>query len=202
MKVALAVALVVVIAGLAECRPQLQSALDAKLGSLKKRGGGEFEWPYGWIEFAQLIGKCESAINMLAAFNVTLDEDDADVCILAAACPVAMEAGGELLDASEEEVMAFGKALNEHFHILQCVNLEAVKESVIFALYMNDVDAKDNIYLNEAGELFNLCGAVFESLEEEEKEFEKDLEEAEGALGDKKRSLQLRKLISIASRKY
>ncbi|XP_045187888.2 uncharacterized protein LOC123545635 [Mercenaria mercenaria] len=218
MKCGIALLLLVVVAGLAECRPN--ENLQQRVAELRAKGkgkGGErkdgkgkgkdTDWPYGWIEFASLLGKCEAARNWFEILE--MDMETSDEGVLSHACPKTYECAENLLNATEEELKEVTKFMNEVFPLLQCANLQADKEALGFALMVNGKNITEDIYMKETEELFNVCYKLFESVEGEVEELDKDMEKieeieenaTEEATRDAKIKSLLRQLINTAAKK-
>jgi len=214
MKAALAILLVVAVAEFVECMPQVKESLQTRLAQLqargkgngKSKGKGEDDWPVivaTWIEFSQLIGKCEANRNYLEFFNLTYSDIDEDYCVLGRACPEAMKIAEAYLNATDEEKKEISEYLASVFHLIQCVNLEAVKESVIMSLWVNNATVEDDVYLEESKPLFEMCEEVFDTVEIEADQFVKYLDDAEILEDTKKRNIkaELQHLLRIVARK-
>ncbi|XP_060573365.1 uncharacterized protein LOC132731241 [Ruditapes philippinarum] len=190
MKLGLALLLLVVVVGFATCMPaEKKLSVDDRLQRIRKlkgekMGDGEKEgdkmerkWPYGWIEFASLVGRCETARNWIEILG--LEDLPAGDSILVEACPKVYECGAHLMNATEEEKAGATKFMNDIFPLLQCVNLHAEKEELAIALLVAEKDSAEDVYMTETGPLFGLCDKVFETYENEVKELNKDLDEVE-----------------------
>ncbi|XP_060565369.1 uncharacterized protein LOC132724519 isoform X2 [Ruditapes philippinarum] len=189
----LALVLIVAIVGIAECKPNadLRARMIAKAQAAKR---GADEWPYGWFEYASLVGKCVGALNWLEF----LEMDPPKEGMLAEACPKAIELAESMKDSSDDDEQKLNQLMKDMFPLLQCVNLQAEREEVFVAVSLNDKNAEEDVFLKESQQLADVCEKVYESAKKEEETFKDNLkkmssEKRENAMDMLRRFLSTKK---------
>ncbi|XP_052252440.1 uncharacterized protein LOC127859071 [Dreissena polymorpha] len=212
MKATLAVLGLALFAVLAECRGQYKQKPVSRgknlpdkpnIGSAdeKEDNGGEdaVSWPKGWMEFAALYAKCESAAIMIEEFGnetakiletVGLKLEDS---VLNDACPRILFAGAVIMAADKEARKAAVPYLELGFPVIQCANLIAETESLVLLTLLSGKNPEENNFLKEAKVLFDVCYELFkgmDGLEEKLKEEEKEAVDAVKEANAAKRSMR------------